>query len=66
MELRDTRSAMLFSRSRPVAACAQCGARLYVPEWSEYLDDTHVRHLWQCDACDYAFETTVRFAATAA
>jgi hypothetical protein len=40
--------------------------RLYVPEWSEYLDDTRVRHLWQCDACDYAFETTVRFAATAA
>jgi len=24
-----------------------------------------VRHLWQCDACGYAFETTVHFAEAA-
>jgi transcription elongation factor Elf1 len=43
--------------------CAQCGARLFVPEWTEYVDARRVRHLWTCDACGHAFETTVRFAA---
>jgi hypothetical protein len=33
-----------------------------MPEWSELLDEHRVRHLWQCDACGYAFETTVHFA----
>lgn len=63
MELHDTRKAKRFARSRPVLECAQCGERLYVPEWSEYLDGGRVRHLWRCEACDYAFETTVYFAA---
>ena len=63
MELRDPRAARRFARSRPVIECAQCGEPLYIPEWSEYLDGGAVRHLWQCEACDYAFETTVRFAA---
>jgi transposase-like protein len=63
MELRDARAARRFARSRPVIECAQCGAHLYVPEWSEYLDGGGVRHLWRCEACDYTFETTVRFAA---
>jgi len=63
MELRDTRAARKFARSRPVIECAQCGERLYVPEWSEFLDGGGVRHLWQCEACNYSFETTVRFAA---
>jgi transcription elongation factor Elf1 len=43
--------------------CAQCGARLFVPEWTEYVDARRVRHLWTCEACGLAFETTVRFAA---
>jgi hypothetical protein len=54
-----------FARSRPVLECAQCGERLYLPEWSECLDSVRVRHLWQCEACGYSFETTVRFAAAA-
>jgi hypothetical protein len=53
-----------FARSRPLIECAQCGDRIYVPEWSECLDGGRVRHLWQCEACGYSFETTVRFAAT--
>ena len=52
-----------FARSRPVIECAQCGERIYIPEWSECLDGCRVRHLWQCDACGTSFETTVRFAA---
>jgi len=63
MELHDARDAKKFARSRPVIECAQCGERLYVPEWSEYLAAGRVRHLWRCEACDYAFETTIRFAA---
>ena len=47
---------------RPIVECAQCGERIYTTEWSEYLDDTHVRHLWSCEACGYRFETLVKFA----
>lgn len=49
------------SPRRPIA-CAQCNEFLFMPEWSELLDEYRVRHLWQCDACGYAFETTVHFA----
>lgn len=41
--------------------CAQCGARLIAPVWSEYVDERRVRHLWSCDDCDYEFETVVVF-----
>ena len=47
--------------ARPMVECAQCGKHLFAPEWSEYLDARHVRHLWACEACDYQFETLVRF-----
>ena len=52
-----------FLRSRPIIECAQCGERLFVPEWSEFLDERRVRHLWQCEPCGYSFETIVCFAA---
>ena len=60
MELRS-RNAGALCRSRPVAPCAQCGKTLFAPEWSEYLDDRHIRHLWSCDACGYEFESEVRY-----
>ena len=59
MEL--SRDIARFARSRPVIECAQCGERIYIPEWSECVDGCRVRHLWQCDACGTSFETTVRF-----
>ena len=46
---------------RPTVACAQCGRRIYTADWSEYLDDRHVRHLWACETCDYRYETLVIF-----
>lgn len=52
-----------FARSRPVVECAQCGERMFVPEWTEYRDGGRVHYLWECEACGYAFETVVRFAA---
>jgi hypothetical protein len=63
MELHDARPAKKFAHPRPMIECAQCGEPLYLPEWSEYLAGGGVRHLWRCEACDYVFETTVRFAA---
>ena len=53
-----------FTRLQNV--CAQCGDRLLMPEWSEYVDERRVRHLWECEACGYAFETTVSYEAVAA
>ena len=41
---------------RPITECAQCGERLLMPGWSENVDVRRVRHLWECKACDYAFE----------
>ena len=59
-------SATKFARSYPMIECTQCGKQLFVPEWSEYVDECRVRHLWECEACDYAFETTVSSEAVAA
>ena len=51
---------------RPHMACAQCGESLFMPEWSEHVDERRVRHLWQCDACDYTFEAVVFYETVAA
>ena len=65
MELRS-RSTGAVHRSRPVIPCAQCGKTLFAPEWSEYLDERHIRHLWSCDACGYEFESEVCYPSPAA
>ena len=62
MELRS-RSPRNFHRSRPIVPCAQCGDTLFAPEWSEYLDDLRIRHLWSCDKCGYEFESEVYYPA---
>ena len=61
MELR-TASPRKYDHTRPVNLCAQCGETIFLPEWSEYLDRHRVRHLWECEACGYKFETLVSFA----
>jgi hypothetical protein len=43
--------------------CAQCGASVIAPEWSECLNKRHIRHVWCCARCDYQFETSVYFRA---
>jgi hypothetical protein len=62
MELRSPDSRR-FAHARPIVDCAQCGDRLFAPEWSEYMDARRVRHLWACETCGYHFETLVRFPA---
>ena len=39
--------------------CAQCGEPLIAAVWSEHITEGRIRHLWQCDACGYEFETLV-------
>ena len=52
---RATKTRQIFNQ------CAQCGDTLLAPVWSEFVKERCVRHLWNCDACGYAFETTVYF-----
>ena len=54
------RSAMQLS-TFGVLPCAQCGAQLKRPAWSERVDERQVRHLWNCRDCGYVFETMVFF-----
>lgn len=58
------------SRERPMSVnrktanqCAQCGAHIIAPEWSEYLSKHCVRHSWSCEMCGYEFESSVYFPA---
>lgn len=51
-----------FTPPRPITECAQCGDQLFLPEWSEHMDERCVRHLWKCEACGYSFETTFVYA----
>jgi hypothetical protein len=60
MELK-TSSSRNYRASHPVNECAQCRETIFLPEWSEYLDARRVRHLWECEACGYKFETLVCF-----
>jgi len=60
MELR-TASPRKYAQARLLNHCAQCGETIFLPEWSEYLDRHRVRHLWECEACGYKFETLVTF-----
>jgi hypothetical protein len=46
-----------------VRPCAQCGADIIAPEWSEYLSNGRVRNVWTCEACGYGFEDSVYFCA---
>lgn len=45
--------------------CPQCSEWLLAPDWSEFINERRVRHTWSCEACGYAFETDVFFAAAA-
>jgi hypothetical protein len=46
-----------------VRPCAQCGADIIAPEWSEYQSTGCVRNVWTCEACGYGFEDSVYFSA---
>jgi hypothetical protein len=56
-------AASKYARSYLAIECVQCGEPLFVPEWSEHVDDRRVRHLWNCEPCGCSFETTVVFPA---
>ena len=62
MELRTASPRKKYIQTRLLNHCAQCGETIFLPEWSEYLARHRVRHLWECEACGYKFETLVSFA----
>jgi transcription elongation factor Elf1 len=41
--------------------CAQCGKAMFMPNWSEYVNERRMRHVWECEACGYKYETVVTF-----
>jgi len=58
--LRTLMTPMAPSRGTPIRGkCAQCGASIVAPEWSEHLSQYRVRNVWSCDLCGYRFEDTV-------
>jgi hypothetical protein len=50
------------AQSKKHNECAQCGNALIAPVWSEYLGERRIRHLWNCEACGYEYETRVYLA----
>jgi len=46
-----------------VSKCAQCGADMIAPEWSEHVSDHCIRNFWSCEACGHRLEDTVYFSA---
>jgi ribosomal protein L37AE/L43A len=46
--------------------CAQCGEAIVAPTVSEHVTERCVRHVWECEACGYQFETAVYLRARAA
>ena len=50
-------------RKGPVTECAQCGATIIAPEWSEHLSERCVRNVWSCETCGYQFEHTAYLSA---
>ena len=63
MELR-TRS-RVASYPRLSNYCAQCGEVMFMPEWSEYLSEHRVRHLWTAMPAATASRRLSPFAETA-
>jgi hypothetical protein len=46
-------------KSTLLSKCAQCGAEMIAPDWSEHLSDRCVRNVWSCEACGCQFEDMV-------
>lgn len=62
----DTRFRARTETFGELTSCARCGETLVAPTWSEHVSERCVRHLWECEACGYKFETAVYFQARAA
>jgi hypothetical protein len=38
--------------------CIQCNDNLIAPDWSRYVREHHISHLWYCERCGHQFETS--------
>jgi transcription elongation factor Elf1 len=39
--------------------CKSCGQWLMAPEWSTYVNEQQVTHLWACSKCGNKFKTSI-------
>jgi hypothetical protein len=37
-------------------ACIRCDYHLIAPDWSRYVSEHHISHLWSCERCGHHFE----------
>lgn len=65
-QLNATPAVFAFVRyfTRPV--CPECSHEQFVPEHSAFVNESRVRHAWQCEACGHGFTTTVEIGRLAA
>jgi DNA-directed RNA polymerase subunit RPC12/RpoP len=46
-------------KPRYQSECVRCGETMFLPEWSGYLDQYRIQHLWECETCGHKFKTLV-------
>jgi len=56
----ELRVAPVHARRFPLPYCPQCNVLPFAPAASEHVSESHVRHLWSCEACGHEFTTSVR------
>jgi DNA-directed RNA polymerase subunit M/transcription elongation factor TFIIS len=56
----DPRTNSAHVRRFGVPICPECGDLLLAPRASAHVNENVVRHAWCCEACGYAFKTSVR------
>ena len=56
------------NRVRSGMVCSECNDLLVAPEWSAYVSNHEVRHVWFCENCGHEIEMAVnlRFDITSA
>ena len=56
------------NRARSGMVCSECNDLLVAPEWSAYVSNHEVRHVWFCENCGHDIEMAVnlRFDITSA
>ena len=54
------------TRTFEMPLCPQCGDTLVAPEHSVHVSERRVRHVWMCEECGHAFQTSVELHLVAA
>jgi len=49
------------NRARSGMVCSECNDLMVAPEWSAYVSNHEVRHVWFCENCGHEIEMIVDF-----